>query len=113
MFGDYNGKLIECRKNSKTTNLTEAEVQTSMYDLDLVDQEIQCVERIDQTIQTDYKEILKLENLKINEKNLEIFLKNVKITFNSFIKSLKIIEDSLNGRSDEILECKGIFKKSF
>ena len=78
MFSDYNGKIIEFRKKSKNSNLIDEILQTSLDETEFYDEEVQVIEKSEQMTQTDYKEILSYENMKINEKNLEQFLRKVK-----------------------------------
>jgi hypothetical protein len=77
MFKDYDGKVISISRKVESKNISNLEVQTNDDEIDFYNEEVQNPEREEKTVQTEYKEILSSDNLKINEKNLQTFLVNV------------------------------------
>ena len=77
MFKDYDGKVISISSKVESKNISNLEVQTNDDEIDFYNEEVQNPEREEKTVQTEYKEILSSDNLKINEKNLQTFRINV------------------------------------
>ena len=86
MFSDYEGKTIIIHnknklnsKNNINEKLVEKEIQTEIDDTEFYEEGVQVIIREENYSQTDVKEMMARENLNIDEKKLEVFLKNVKI----------------------------------
>ncbi len=68
----YNGKKLNLKIN-------EAESQTEFDEQEQIDEEIQVIERESTGTQINMKEMMVRENLDIDDRKLETFLKSVKI----------------------------------
>ena len=82
---------------SKPQRVFDVYTQTTLDDdLEYFNIGIQTKLKSEAYSQTEFRELMKKEESKLNELNLEIFLK----------KSLILIEEALNSREDETLESK-------
>ncbi len=96
MFNDYEGETIVFMQKSKVSKTTNCETQTEEDRTEFFDEGVQVIEREENGSQTNFKEMVMRENVNFDEKKLEIFLN----------KSYPMINDALQSRADENLECK-------
>jgi hypothetical protein len=83
MFSDYDAKPISfCKKtlnNNSRDNLFDQDTQTELVEKELYDEFVQVIESENISTQTNIKEMIMRENVIIDEKKLEIFMKKVLI----------------------------------
>lgn len=102
MFNDYEGKNITSNLSRINKTNTDNETQTEVDETEFYDEEVQVIEREENSTQTNM--------IELNSKN-NIVLDNVKIK--AFLdKASSLVLDALNSRTDEILESKIIFNNS-
>jgi hypothetical protein len=96
MFTDYEGETIIFKQKTNISNKVDSEIQTEEDKTEFFDEECQVIIRKEISTQTNLKEMITNENVIFDEKKLEVFLS----------KAMPIINEALNSRYDENIECK-------